>query len=853
MSGSNNQLAPSNSVLESLPPIVPSIGFTKGKRSAIAAAADPVNPNDPTTTIPALAASESQSATNNANDQSANNSNTPHINNPTTNIPSAIKLGNRLILTAQPPRPWAWKSFTSSARNDSCQFHHWVRASVEYADYPYARFDVSLDPLVYSEEEYGKYLEMKEVVELNSKGLLGEEYDLVTGERKRSNMVMQEGKNKAVGDTTDGNKSNNDKPLSSSLQNQLSIYNKILPWTKSETDALMELVQSCDLRWPVIIDRWHVRFNNSPTSSLRKVEDLQHRYYQVGSILAQRRAEAVMAREVAKLSQGVAGQVGGGEVGASSGVDGAAGQPAVAVAAAPVVGSSVAKAEKDENVASAAATSTGDSKPPPSTTTQPQPTQPQPPQQQQQSKLPPAEVQALKAIQQQTSLHPTLAPPLSLPATGTAHRGAKQFDLAAERARRAQLDRIWNRSKEEEREEEALRAELRSVEAQLRKLKKGGKHLVPAGSALAAPPPTGMVDAAAMGGMPVGVHANAKRGAVASFKVPSSTTIIPLRAPSRPPVDPLLHTRQSVSASFVDTAPVPTPGTPYLQSGRLFPPSIGGHSGLNKSTLKQMNAILEELHVPKEPIPTKRSCDLYDVVRKDALTLLILQKMVLRKESELSAKRSKLVEIQAAAVEAARRAEEFKSEEDKDAKVEGAAAKGNAKSKKGGSKAKAKRPRADSGASSGSNQAAAEGAGKKKKAKKKSAAAATNTAANATDAPSIPPASAVPSVPTGLPGLATSHGKMPPPAPMIAPKAAVSPMVASGKQKQPPSTKQSQPPSLLPPSGVVAAAAAAPHGNNAGTAAGSGVVAAAATAAPVIYPGKTAKKAGKKRGRKKST
>ena len=68
---------------------------------------------------------------------------------------------------------------------------------------------------------------------------------------------------------------------------------------------------------------------------------------------------------------------------------------------------------------------------------------------------------------------------------GTAVKGAV-FDLPAERARRAQLDRLWHRSKEEEMEEEGLRAELRIVEAQLRKLKRSGKHLVPAGSSAAA-------------------------------------------------------------------------------------------------------------------------------------------------------------------------------------------------------------------------------------------------------------------------------------------------------------------------------------------------------------------------------
>ncbi|KAK1744807.1 DNA methyltransferase 1-associated protein 1 [Skeletonema marinoi] len=105
-----------------------------------------------------------------------------------------------------------------------------------------------------------------------------------------------------------------------------------------------------------------------------------------------------------------------------------------------------------------------------------------------------------------------------------------------------------------------------------------------------------------------------------------TTTVV-----SAAPVDPFFRAHQEVDASFNETAPVPTPGTPYLQSGRLFPPNIEGHAKLKKSTLKQMDEILSELGVPKEPIPTKRSCDLFDGVRKDAMTLLILQKMALRK------------------------------------------------------------------------------------------------------------------------------------------------------------------------------------------------------------------------------
>jgi hypothetical protein len=82
------------------------------------------------------------------------------------------------------------------------------------------------------------------------------------------------------------------------------------------------------------------------------------------------------------------------------------------------------------------------------------------------------------------------------------------------------------------------------------------------------------------------------------------------------------------------------PGTPYLQSGRLAPPAVG--AGVNKTLLTRMDTVLVELHIPVKPIATKRVCDLYDAVRKDILTLLILQKKIIQKEGALQSKRLKL-------------------------------------------------------------------------------------------------------------------------------------------------------------------------------------------------------------------
>jgi len=551
-------VASNTDVLETLPPVVPSIGWRKPQKLEEGGN----DSNNQTTTSSSQTPAVAAAAAGDPNGDDAVKS---------RNIPSAIKIGNRTVITAKPPRQWAWKSFTSSARHDSAKFFHWVRANIEYADYPYARFDVHLDPLAYTDEEYQKYLAMSEVEDLG---------DTLPDFLTVVNHIQKGG---------DGTETKADTTTEeSSFQQQLLQSNKILPWTKAETDVLMELCQSCDLRWPVIIDRWHLRFKKGTVSSLRKVEDLQYRYYQVGSILAQKRVVA----EVTKLS------------GAST--------PAGAEEALP------SKDPKD-TAADATVAEASNSQPAASTV--------QPP-------LDPSESAALES----TLKLPSAAPSLSFPNTGVSNRG-KMFDLVAERARRKQLEYIWNQSQEEAQEEAALRAELRAVEAQLRKLKKAGKHLVPSGSALAAPPqPAKKASTASTNANAAPTKANVASAITAAPASARPTTTVVSAAP----VDPFFRAHQEVDASFNETAPVPTPGTPYLQSGRLFPPNIEGHAKLKKSTLKQMDEILSELGVPKEPIPTKRSCDLFDGVRKDAMTLLILQKMALKKEAELAEKKAKL-------------------------------------------------------------------------------------------------------------------------------------------------------------------------------------------------------------------
>lgn len=105
-------------------------------------------------------------------------------------------------------KKWIWAPFQSSARSDNAQFNHWVKAGVEYPDYPYARFDVHLDPVVYNEDEYNRYLKI------------------------------------GVEPT----------------------------WTKNDTDKLIDLARRYELRWPVIYDRFNAHADESSSAVLSTEE-----------------------------------------------------------------------------------------------------------------------------------------------------------------------------------------------------------------------------------------------------------------------------------------------------------------------------------------------------------------------------------------------------------------------------------------------------------------------------------------------------------------------------------------------------------------------------------------------------
>lgn len=55
-------------------------------------------------------------------------------------------------------RPWKWMPFTNPARTDDLVLHHWRRVADEGKEYPFAKFNKTLDIPTYTEEDYTKSL-----------------------------------------------------------------------------------------------------------------------------------------------------------------------------------------------------------------------------------------------------------------------------------------------------------------------------------------------------------------------------------------------------------------------------------------------------------------------------------------------------------------------------------------------------------------------------------------------------------------------------------------------------------------------------------------------------------------------
>ncbi|CAM9715853.1 unnamed protein product, partial [Chrysoparadoxa australica] len=153
-----------------------------------------------------------------------------------------------------------------------------------------------------------------------------------------------------------------------------------------------------------------------------------------------------------------------------------------------------------------------------------------------------------------------------------AYPGMQAFNLEYEQKRRQQLEVQFRKNRAGEEEEESLREELKSIEAQIKKLKQRkdtGK----------------IVEELAL--FLIALHYSASHHSVVHL--------------------PLL---------------LPLPGRPYLQSHRLTVQSQTPAAGLSKQLLKKLKQVLAELHVPEKPVCSKQVCDLMDNLKKDIITML---------------------------------------------------------------------------------------------------------------------------------------------------------------------------------------------------------------------------------------
>ncbi|CAL1538481.1 unnamed protein product [Lymnaea stagnalis] len=76
-------------------------------------------------------------------------------------IPSDSKQGYKQMkarIGSSRVRPWKWMPFTNAARKDGAVFYHWGRVADEGKDYPFARFNKTVDMPVYSDLEYQQHL-----------------------------------------------------------------------------------------------------------------------------------------------------------------------------------------------------------------------------------------------------------------------------------------------------------------------------------------------------------------------------------------------------------------------------------------------------------------------------------------------------------------------------------------------------------------------------------------------------------------------------------------------------------------------------------------------------------------------
>lgn len=79
-------------------------------------------------------------------------------NGAVTLMPARRVLDDKTSRGANGSRKWEWVAFRNAARNDDLKLFHWQKVGVEVVEYPYAAFNVRLERIEYTEQEYDKHL-----------------------------------------------------------------------------------------------------------------------------------------------------------------------------------------------------------------------------------------------------------------------------------------------------------------------------------------------------------------------------------------------------------------------------------------------------------------------------------------------------------------------------------------------------------------------------------------------------------------------------------------------------------------------------------------------------------------------
>jgi DNA methyltransferase 1-associated protein 1 len=120
---------------------------------------------------------------------------------------------------------WVWSEVFESSSNRTRNYpkiYHWMKSDLQNIEYPYLKFDVQLDRVTFTHEEYETLLRSEK-------------------------------------------------------------------WTESESEYLLDLCYTYELRWPVILDRYSLQ-------PPRRTEELQHRFYSILSSLQSYRGSSSLGR-----------------------------------------------------------------------------------------------------------------------------------------------------------------------------------------------------------------------------------------------------------------------------------------------------------------------------------------------------------------------------------------------------------------------------------------------------------------------------------------------------------------------------------------------------------------------------